>query len=108
MDMARQEAPMRELASDSVEAFEALLAKHCLGYLIIWTWAGWTKHGVIRIFPLTEQGALDTRQLLASEKFARSNASWGKSDQVLGRVRTGSPKHRAILALVDSLATDFN
>src|SRR5690349_7764804 len=108
MDMALQEAPMHGLASDSVEAFEALLAKHHLGYLIIWTWAGWRKHGVIRIFPLTEQGALDTRQLLASEEFARSNASWGKSDQVLGRVRTGSPKHRAIVALLDSLATNFN
>lgn len=108
MDKTLQEAPVREFASDSVKAFEALLAKHRLGYLIIWVWAGWRKHGVFRVYPLTEQGALDTRQLLATEEFARSNSGWGKKDQVLGRLRNGSPKHRAILALIDRLATDFN
>lgn len=91
MDTTLQETPVRELASDSLKAFEALLAKHRVGYLIIWVWAGWRKHGVLRVYPLTEHGAIDTRNLLASEEFARSNSGWGEKDQVLGRVRTGSP-----------------
>ncbi|MBK4733030.1 hypothetical protein [Noviherbaspirillum pedocola] len=108
MESAQREVQVCEPAADSVKAFQALLAKHRLGYLIVWTSAGWHKHGVIRVFPLTENGALDTRHLVFAEEFTRSNSSWGVADRVLGRVRTGSPKHRAILALLASLSNRFD
>lgn len=93
-----------EPAADTARAFEKLLAERGLGYYIVWTWAEWRRHGVIRIVTLDAYGKPDwTKEAFAREVFARSTSSWGASDAVVGRVRTGSPKHLALLALIAKL-----
>ena len=108
MESYLQKATVHQPAGDTVKAFLNLLATRRLGYLIVWSWNGWRRDGVIRVFPLTEQGALDTHHLLEKEVFSRSSSDWSSADAVVRRVRTGSPKHIALLALVDRISKRFN
>jgi len=93
-------------AADTVRAFENLLIEQGLGYYIVSTWVGWRRHGVICIVPLDARGEPDwTKHPIIREEFARSTSAWGQADRPVGRVRTGSPKHVALLSLIQRLRT---
>ncbi len=93
-----------ELAADTAKAFESMLAEKGLGYYIVSAWAGWRRHGVIRVVPLDAQGEADwTKPPILCEEFVRSTSSWRKSDRVVGRARPGSPKHQALLNIIQRL-----
>jgi hypothetical protein len=93
-----------EPAADTAKAFQALLAERGLGYYIVHTWVEWRRHGVIRVVPLDAKGKADwTEPAVQREVFARSTSSWGPSDSVVGRVRTGSPKHQALLNIIERI-----
>lgn len=88
-------------ASETVKQFQQLLADNNLAYYISWRWEGWRKHGVVGIMPKCEWYAL--LPAIDREEFSRASSTWGTNDRTLGRVRTGSPKHLAILALYKRL-----
>jgi len=91
-------------AADTVRAFENLLTEQGLGYYIVSTWTGWRRHGVIRVVPLDARREPDwTKPPVQREEFARSTSAWGQSDRVIRRVRTGSPKHVALLNIIQRL-----
>jgi hypothetical protein len=89
-------------AAETAPGFEQLLAANNLSYYISWRWEGWRKHGVIGITEKCEWYELPP--VLEREEFSRASSKWGSKDRTLGRVRTGSPKHSAILALYQRLA----
>lgn len=100
------QAVIYEPAADTARAFESLLAEKELGYYIVSTWSGWRRHGVIRVVPLDARGEPDwTKQAVVREEFVRSTSLWRQSDRVVGRVRTGSPKHQALLNIIKQLRT---
>jgi hypothetical protein len=88
-------------ASETVKEFEQMLTENNLSYYISWHWAGWRKHGVIGITRKCEWYELPP--VLDREEFSRASSAWGAKDRTLGRVRTGSPKHLAILTLYHRL-----
>lgn len=95
-----------EPAADTAIVFKSLLAEKGLGYYIVSTWVGWRRHGVIRVVPLDARGEPDwTKPPVQREEFPRSSSAWGQSDKVVGRVRTGSPKHAALLNLIQRMKT---
>lgn len=89
-------------AAESVQSFKQLLADQGLAYFVTWRWEGWRKFGVIGVRPAGVENALEPA--LEREEFARSNSSFTAADRLIARVRTGSPKHLAILALTARLA----
>lgn len=60
-------------------------------YQIHWRWSGWSRHAVLSIFDH------DGKQCV-SVPYARSTMKWAHADEQLGRVRTGSSKHAAVVA----------
>lgn len=67
-------------------------------YQIHWRWAGWSRHAVLSILDS------DGKQLV-TVPYTRATQSWGRHDEQLGRVRTGSPKHQAVVAAYNQLTT---
>lgn len=93
--------PSLEPGAESVATFTALLAAQGLAYFISWQWVGWRRHGILGV--TKAGGPYDLLPTIDREEFARSNTSWSARDRLIGRVRTGSPKHRAVQALTARL-----
>ncbi|MDB5854791.1 MAG: hypothetical protein JWR22_2832 [Herminiimonas sp.] len=105
-DITRANTPLDSLSGvDTVILFKQLLACHGLSYFITSSWEGWRRHGRIGITERAEW--FELKPTLEAEEFARSSSSWGAADQKVGRIRTGSPKHRAIVALIEKITLRF-
>lgn len=77
--------------------FLSLLKRHGLEYGITYEWVGRCRHGVIEVFE-SALGPLDGA--VACERFSRSTHLWTEADGRIGTMRTDSPKHHAVKALV--------
>lgn len=80
--------------------FETLLARNGLDYGVTWKWVGRCRHGVIEVYDVSlgqSDGVMD------SEEYERNTHRWSDGDRQIGRMRTNSPKHRAVKALVARL-----
>jgi len=74
-----------EPAADTAKAFESMLAEKGLGYYIVSAWAGWRRHGVIRVVPVDAQGEADwTKPPILCEEFVRSTYRGGSLTGLLG------------------------
>ena len=95
-----------EAAQVTVAEFLQLLAANDLDYWITWYWVGQVRHGTIH---LTEKqpNPYATRVKLDSQTYTRTSTQWGTGDATLGRLRTGSPKHRAVQRLTLKLHLMF-
>ena len=86
-------------ASVACRHLEAELAARGLGLAFTWEWVGRSRHGLLLI---QEQG-----RTVAAFGFTRNSFAWddtpGAADVSL-RTQTGSPKHVAVLAALDSLS----
>ena len=80
--------------------FLSLLKRHGLEYGITYEWGGRCRHGVIEVFE-SALGPFDGA--VACERFSRSSHLWTEVDARIGTMRTGSPKHLAVKALVATL-----
>lgn len=80
--------------------FLMLLRRHGLEYGITYQWVGRCRHGVIEVFDAA-LGPFDGA--VACERFSRSSRLWTEADARVGAMRTGSPKHLAVKALVATL-----
>jgi hypothetical protein len=98
--MTEQITPI-EPAAETVKAFNQLLAERGLAYYIVDKVVGELRHGVIGIRPAGASNLF--ARAVDREEYARSSCSWSSGDATIGRLRTGSPKHRALLALVARL-----
>lgn len=83
----------------SVDELKRLAADNALDLQLTWRWAGRSRHGVLTV---SKDGIN-----LFSESFARSTRMWGSGDEKFELVRTGSPKHRAVMKAVASLTDSF-
>lgn len=89
--------PSQEPPSVTRARFETLLAKNGLDYGITWKWVGRCRHGIIEVYDASlgpADGVMD------SAEFKRNTHRWTDNDCRIGRMRTNSPKHNAVKALV--------
>jgi hypothetical protein len=84
----------------TLHRFQALLSKNNLDYGITWRWGGRCRHGIIEVYDVS-LGPCDG--VVESEAFERNTQLWAETDTVLGRMHAGSPRHRAVRALVARL-----
>ena len=80
--------------------FQELLKKINLDYGIRWKWVGRSRHGIIDVYDVSRGPYYG---VVESEEFERNTQLWKASDTVLGRIHYGSPKYRAVRALVTRL-----
>jgi hypothetical protein len=80
--------------------FLSLLKRHGLEYGITYQWVGRCRHGIIEVFDST-LGPFDGA--VACERFSRNTHLWTEADGRIGAMRTDSPKHLAVTALVATL-----
>lgn len=80
--------------------FLSLLKRHGLEYGITYEWVGRCCHGVIEVFE-SALGPFDGA--VACEQFSRNTQLWTVADGRIETMRTGSPKHLAVKALVATL-----
>ena len=80
--------------------FIELQKRHGLEYGITYEWVGRCRHGVIEVFDAA-LGPFDGA--VACEQFSRSTHLWTEADARIGTMRTDSPKHLAVKALVTTL-----
>lgn len=95
--MNNQTTPL-EPAADTIRTFNNLLAERGLTYYICDRLVGELRHGVIGLRPVGSGNVF--AKAVDREEYIRSSSSWSSADATIGRPRTGSPKHRALLALV--------
>ncbi|MDB5854819.1 MAG: hypothetical protein JWR22_2860 [Herminiimonas sp.] len=100
MSTALATCTTQEPPSESLSLFNALLFKNNLDYGITWRWQRRCRHGIIEVYDVSF-GPCDG--VVESEAFERNTQLWEESDRVLGRMHSGSPKHRAVRALVARL-----
>lgn len=90
----------REPTAVTAARFLALLKRRGLEYGITYEWVGRCRHGIIEVFE-SVLGPFDGA--VACERFSRSTHLWTEVDGRIGTMRTGSPKHAAVRALVAAL-----
>lgn len=90
-----------EPAADTIRTFNNLLAERQLAFYICDRLVGELRHGVIGLRPAGAGNGF--ARAIDREEYARSSSSWSSADATIGRPRTGSPKHRALLALVERM-----
>ena len=83
--------PANVPARVTVDEFLATLRARGLRYSLCWRWSGRGRAGVLAVID-------DKGEQVFERVFERNTQSWGNSDMRIHRVRTGSPKHRAICA----------
>ena len=88
-----------EPAAETVRTFNALLAEKGLAYYIVDKLVGEVRHGVIGIRPAGLSNVL--AWAIDREEYSRSSSIWSSGDATVELPRTGSPKHLALLALVE-------
>jgi hypothetical protein len=87
-------------AAATVHAFNELLAEKRLAYYICDRLVGDVRHGVIGLRPAGAGNVF--ARAVDREEYTRSS-TWSSADATIGRPRTGSPKHMALLALVERM-----
>jgi hypothetical protein len=65
-----------------------------LTFELFWRWNGRCRDGVLTLHDA--QG-----QTLFERQFERNTQRWGRTDETLHRVRTGSPRHRAVVTALE-------
>jgi hypothetical protein len=91
-------------AAETVKDFNNLLAAKGLTYHVFDRLIGEMRHGVIGLRPA---GAANVFvRAVYREEYARNSSVWSRSDETIGRPRTGSPKHLALLALCQRMKAD--
>lgn len=61
---------------------------------LFWRWNGRCRDGVLTL--------LDAKgQTVFARQFERNTQLWSRRDETLQRVRTGSPRHRAVIAALE-------
>jgi hypothetical protein len=95
--MTEQITPI-EPAAETVKAFNKLLAEKSLAVYIVDKLVGELRHGVISLRPAGISNAF--ARAVDRVEYSRSSSSWSSGDAKIGRLRTGSPKHLALRALV--------
>lgn len=80
--------------------FLSLLSRRGLEYGITYHWVGRCRHGIIEVFDST-LGPFDGA--VACERFSRNTHLWTEADGRIGAMRTSSPKHLAVKALLATL-----
>lgn len=98
--MTEQTLPI-EPAAETLKAFNQLLAEKGLTAYVVDKLVDDRRHGVIGIRPAGMSNVF--AKAVDREEYARSSCSWSSADAKLGRPRTGSPKHLALLVLVARL-----
>jgi hypothetical protein len=61
---------------------------------LFWRWNGRCRDGVLCINDAQGQQVFE-------QQFGRNTQRWVRSDETLQRVRTGSPRHRAVVAALE-------
>lgn len=74
----------------TTDEFKSFCDAKNLRWLITWKWQGRNRAGVLRVYDRDDN-------LKARVMYGRSTQMWGLGDHSLDRVRTGSPKHFAVL-----------
>ena len=74
----------------TTDEFKSFCDAQNLRWLITWKWQGRNRAGVLRVYDCDDN-------LKARVLYGRSTQMWGPGDHCLDRVRTGSPKHLAVL-----------
>jgi hypothetical protein len=98
--MNEQTTPVGPAAA-TLREFNNLLAEKGLAYYIVDRLVGDRRHGVIG---LRSAGAGNIfAPAVHREEYARRSSTWSSADAQLGRPRTGSQKHMALLALVERM-----
>jgi hypothetical protein len=84
--------------------FLALLEARGLAYTIAWQWDASSKYrnGVI----IVHTAAGPQAGAVAEAVFVRNTHFWTPADERIGKLRTGSPKHFALLALIKRINTE--
>lgn len=90
----------QEPTAVTVARFIAQLKRRGLEYGITYEWVGRCRHGVIEVF---DAALRPFDGAVACERFSRSSHLWTEADGRIGTMRTGSPKHLAVKALVATL-----
>lgn len=95
-----EHAPI-ESAARTVKIFNAPLVEKGLTAYVFDRLVGELRHGVIGIRPAGLANVF--AKAVDCEKYARSSSTWSSADATIGHPRTGSPKHRALLVLVERI-----
>ena len=74
----------------TTDEFKSFCDAQNLRWLITWKWQGRNRAGVLRVYDRDDN-------LKARVVYGRNTQMWGLGDHGLDRVRTGSPKHLAVL-----------
>lgn len=74
----------------TTDQFKSFCDAQDLRWLITWKWQGRNRAGVLRVHDRDDN-------LKARVIYGRNTQKWGLSDHGLDRLRTGSPKHLAVL-----------
>lgn len=80
----------------TTDEFKSICNALHLRWVIDWKWEGRNRAGVLKVYD--RHGNLKARVM-----YGRSTQMWGEGDRGLDRVRTGSPKHLAVLEVQKSL-----
>jgi hypothetical protein len=88
-----------ERANVSVGRLRALLDARGFSLAITPVWYGRVRHGLMHVLNHND----NPTAIPAEAMFKRSSQLWCDSDAQLGIVRTGSPKHIAVLDLLTKL-----
>lgn len=83
-------------AQQTRAAFLSLPEAQGWHYHISWRWNRRSRDGVVKIED-------DEGGLVAETGYCRNTHTWGAADRTLCRLRTGSAKHQALLALLTRL-----
>lgn len=92
---------MSESAADTIKAFKAILAEKNLDYYIVDQLVGEGRHGLIGVRLAGISNAF--ARAVDKEMYSRSSVGWSSADATIGRLRTGSSKHLALLVLTQRL-----
>jgi hypothetical protein len=74
----------------TTDEFKSFCDAQDLRWLIAWKWEGRNRAGVLKVYDRDDN-------LKARVVYDRNTQMWGNGDRGLDRVRTGSPKHLAVL-----------
>lgn len=98
--MTEQTTPI-EPAAATLKTFNQLLADKGLTFYVFDRLVGEMRHGVIGIRPAGAGNVF--AKAVDRQEYVRNSSNWSSADATIGRPRTGSPKHLALVALVERL-----
>lgn len=91
MNTTNTHTPTRATSLD-VEELREIVRKQGWSLQLGWYWQGRVRHGILNVIDPADSS------VVYAVEFPRATLTWTKGDEELTKVRTGSPKHQAILS----------